>query len=199
MVRRLCFYFFSISDSGETRIAHNKGALVAARILGATGRKMVSECQEEGELALPDGRTVTYNTSTITYDARLGVSLCAFIDAAAGHEPLLNRQIGAMVFCIDFTGTSEVTYCRGGFAKKYSLPPPKDGFLFCPLRTSLSKASLDCLQRISFPKGGLMWALALEHGADLGADWLAKNPPDATWKGKSPTSRRILILSIHRY
>ena len=83
MVRRLCFYFFSISDSGETRIAHNKGARVAARLLQATGRKMVSECQEEGDVVLPDGRTVTYNTSTCTYDDRLGVSLCAFIDAAA--------------------------------------------------------------------------------------------------------------------
>ena len=150
-------------------------------------------------MRLANGLEITYSTVTSTYDAWLGVSLKALIDASDGPEPLLNRQVGALILCIDFTGTSEVTYCRGGFAKKYSLPPPKDGFLFCALSTSLSKASLDCLQRISFPKGGLMWALALEHGADLGADWLAKNPPDATWKGKSPTSRRILILSIHRY
>ncbi len=115
------------------------------------------------------------------------MSLCAFIDAAAGHEPLLKRQIGAMVFCIDFTGTFAVTYCRGGAAKKYSLPPPKDGFLFCPLSTSLSKASLDCLKRISFPKNVLIWALAKYHGEPLGDDWLVKNPPHGSWEGESPS------------
>ena len=52
---------------------------------------------------------------------------------------------------------------------------------------------------ITFPKGGLMWALAHEHGVDLGDDWLAKNPPSAKWKGESPSSERILTLSINRY
>jgi hypothetical protein len=161
---------------------------------------MVSECKEEGEVELSDGRTITYSTATSSYDARCGVTLTFCIDAAKGLEPLLNRQVGALVCCMDFTGTSAVTYCRGGFAKKYSLPPPKDNFLFCPLPTTLSKASLDCLaEGISFPKGALMLGLAREHGVDLGDDWLAKNPPDGIWKGKSPTSQRILTLSIHRY
>ena len=161
---------------------------------------MVSECKEEGEVELSDGRTITYSTVTWTYDAWLGVTLKALIDASDGPEPLLNRQVGALILCIDFTGTSEVTYCRGGFGKTYSLPPPKDNFLFCPLPTTLSKASLDCLaEGIRFPKGGLMWALARENGTPFEDGWLAKNPPDGIWKGKSPSSQRILTLSIHRY
>ena len=160
---------------------------------------MVSECKEEGESELDDGRTVTYSTATSRYDARQGVRLAAYIDAAAGHEPLLNRQVGVLILCIDFTGTSAVTYCRGGLAKKYSLPPPKD-FLFCPLPTTLSKASLDCLaEGIKFPKGALMSALSKYHGKPLGDDWLEKNPHKADWSGESPSSELVLTLSIHRY
>ena len=194
-------YFSSISDSGTGRITHNNGGQVVARILKATGRKMVSECKEEEELVLSDGRTVTYTTATSSYDARQGVRLAAYIDAAAGNEPLLNRQVGALIFCIEFTGTSTVTYVRGGHGKALSLPPPKDNFLFCPLTTNLSKASLDCLAaEPHFPKGLLMWALAREHGKSLGDDWLLKNPPRSDWSGESRSSlQRILILSIHRY
>ena len=190
----------SISDSGEARIEHNKGGLRIASLLQATGRKMVSECKEEGDLVLPDGRNITYTTATSSYDTRKGVGFVVRIDAAEDDEPLLNRQVGAIIFAIDFTGIPTVTYVRGGRGKALSLPPPQDNFLFCAMSSNLSKASLDCLAAgISYPKGGLMLGLARECGVDLGDDWLAKNPPDATWKGKSPTSRRILILSIHRY
>ena len=189
----------SISDSGKDRVKHNYGGGLVARILRATGRKMVSECKEEGELELSDGRTVTYSTATSTYDAKGRVTLKALIDAAGGDEPLLTRQVGVVIFCFDFTGFSTVTYARAGW-NEISLPPPKDNFLFCAMTTNLSNASLQCLaEGIQFPKGGLMFALAHEHGRSLGGDWLAKNPPDRKWKGKSPTSRRILILSIHRY
>ena len=180
----------SISDSGKHRIKHNTGGRRIASLLRATGRKMVSESKEEGEIVLPDGRTITYTTATSSYDARNGVRLTVCIDAAEGHEPLLNRQVGAIVIALDFTGTSTVTYVRGGRGKALSLPPPKDNFLFCALPSTLSKASLDCLaEGISYPKGGLMLGLALENGTSLGDDWLAKNPPDGTWKGESPTSR----------
>ena len=190
----------SISDSGKHRIKHNTGGRRIASLLRATGRKMVSESKEEGEIVLPDGRTITYTTATSSYDARNGVRLTVCIDAAEGHEPLLNRQVGAIVIALDFTGTSTVTYVRGGHGKALSLPPPKDNFLFCPLPTTLSKASLDCLaEGISYPKGGLMLGLALENGTSLGDDWLAKNPPSAKWKGESPSSERILTLSINRY
>ena len=189
----------SISDSGKDRVKHNNGGLVVARILRATGRKMVSECKEEGETELSDGRTVTYSTTTSSYDAKGCVTLKACIDAAGGHQSLLNRQVGVLIFCFDFTGVSTITYAKAGW-NEISLPPPKKGFLFCAMTTNLSNASLQCLANsIQFPKGGLMWALAREYGSSLGDDWLAKNPPDHKWKGKSPTSRRILILSIHRY
>ena len=179
----------SISDSGEGRIKHNKGGRLAARILQALAENTVSEAKEEGLLRLLNGLEITYSTATSTYDAWLGVTLKALIDASDGPEPLLNRQVGALILCIDFTGTSEVTYTRAFGTKKYSLPPPKDGFLFCPLRTSLSKASLDCLAAgITFPKGGLMLGLAREHGVDLGDDWLAKNPPRSDWSGESRSS-----------
>ena len=178
---------------------HNKGGREAARILQALGENTVSEAQEEGLVRLASGLEITYSTVTITYDDTRGVTFNAYIDAAAGHEPLLNRQVGVLILCIDFTGTSAVTYCRGGLAKKYSLPPPKD-FLLCPLPTTLSKASLDCLaEGIRFPKGGLMWALARENGTPFEDGWLAKNPPDGKWKGESPSSRPILIRSIYRY
>ena len=194
----MSFYFLSISDSGKERIKHNSGGRLAARILRALG-DTVSEAKEEGLVRLANGLLIAYSTVTFTY-SRLGVSFKALIDCSDGPEPLLNRQVGALVCCMDFTGTSAVTYSRGGFAKKYSLPPPKGNFLFCPLPLTLSKASLDCLaEGISFPRGGLMWALARENGTPFEDGWLAKNPPDGLWKGKSPTSQRILTLSIHRY
>ena len=161
---------------------------------------MVSECKEEGELKLSDGRTVTYSTATQSYTTSHGVSLQTRIDAAGGDEPLLTRQVGVVIFCLDFTGVSAVTYARSRGWNEISLPPPKEDFLFYAMSTNLSNASLQCLAKgIKFPKGGLMFALAHEHGRSLGDDWLAKNPPDGTWKGESPTSRRILTLSIHRY
>ena len=194
----MCLFFSSISDSGEGRITHSKGGIRVARLLQALAEITVSETKEEGLLQLFNGLKLTYTTVTHSYDGE--VTLKALIDAAAGHEPLLNRQVGAVIFCLEFTGVSSVTYRRGDHRNTLSLAPPKGGFLFCPVPTTLSKASLDCLaEGIKFPKGALMLGLAREHGVDLGADWLAKNPPDATWKGKSPTSRRILILSIHRY
>ena len=178
----------SISDSGKERVTHNRGGRLAARLLQALGENTVSEAQEEGLVRLANGLKITYSTVTASYDAHHGVSFKALIDAADGPEPLLNRHVGALILCIDFTGTSEVTYCRGGFAKTYSLPPPKDNFLFCPISTNLSKASLDCLAAgITSPKGGLMLGLAREHGVDLGDDWLAKNPPTAQWTGESPS------------
>ena len=161
---------------------------------------MVSECKEEGESELDDGRTVTYSTATSRYDARQGVRLAAYIDAAAGHEPLLNRHVGALIFAIDFTGTFTVNYVRGGHGKALSLPPPKDNFLFCPLSTDLSKASLDCLAtELHLPKNALMWGLAKYHGRSLGDDWLRNNPPPSSWTGETSSSERILTLSIHRY
>ena len=191
-------FFSSISDSGEGRITHSKGGIRVARLLQALAEITVSETKEEGLLQLFNGLKLTYTTVTHSYDGE--VTLKALIDAAAGHEPLLNRQVGAIIFAIDFTGIPTVTYVRGGRGKALSLPPPQDNFLFCAMTTNLSNASLQCLaEGIQFPKGGLMFALAHEHGRSLGGDWLAKNPPDRKWKGKSPTSRRILILSIHRY
>lgn len=191
-------YFSSISDSGENRITHNYGGGEVARLLGATGRKMVSECKEEGEEELPDGRTVTYTTATCTYDAHHGLNLSVYIDAAGGHEALLNSQVGAIIICFDFTGTNIVNYTRG--SKTLSLPPPKDGLLFCALSSKMSRASLQCLaDRIRFPKEILMLGLASELGKSLGDDWLLKNPAHGNWEGKSPSSQRILTLSIHRY
>ena len=151
-------------------------------------------------MRLANGLKITYSTVTASYDAHHGVSFKALIDAADGPEPLLNRHVGALILCIDFTGTSTVTYRRGGLGKALSLAPPPEGFLFCPVPTTLSKASLDCLAAgIHFPKGTLMLGLAHSLGKSLGDDWLLKNPPDAHWKGKSPSSQRILTLSIHRY
>ena len=194
----MCLYFSSISDSGEGRITHNSGGRLAARLLQALAEITVSETKEEGLLQLFNGLKLTYTTVTHSYDGE--VTLKALIDAAAGHEPLLNRQVGAVIFCLEFTGVSSVTYRRGDHRNTLFLDPPKDDFLYCPISTNLSKASLDCLAAgITFPKGGLMWALAHEHGVDLGDDWLAKNPPSAKWKGESPSSERILTLSINRY
>ena len=194
----MCSYFLSISDSGKGRIKHNTGGRLAARLLQALAENTVSEATEEGLVRLASGLDLTYTTATCTYND--GVSLRACIDAAGGEEPLLSRQVGVVIFCFDFTGTNIVTYRRGGRAKEYySLPPPKDDFLFCPIRTDLSKASLDCLKFIDFPKSWLIWALARENGTPFEDGWLAKNPPDGLWKGKSPTSQRILTLSIHRY
>ena len=188
----------SISDSGKDRIKHNKGGRLAAHLLQALGENTVSEAQEEGLLRLANGLKITYSTVTCTYNDQ--VSLRAYIDAAGGEEPLLSRQVGVVICCIDFTGTTSVTYTRG--SNTLSLAPPKGGFLFCPLPTALSKASLDCLANpggIKFPKGGLMWALARENSVKLGDDWLEKNAPYSTWKGESPSSQRILALLIHRY
>ena len=163
---------------------HNRGGRFAAQLLQALGENTVSEAKEEGLVRLASGLEITYSTVTVSYDDTRGVTFCALIDAAAGHEPLLNRQVGALIFCIEFTCTSTVTYVRGGHGKALSLPPPKDNFLFCAMTTNLSKASLDCLAaEPHFPKGALMLALAREHGVDLGDDWLVKNPPDAKWKG----------------
>jgi len=197
----LCSYFMSISDSGKHRIKHNTGGRRIASLLRATGRKMVSESKEEGEIVLPDGRTITYTTATSSYDARNGVRLTVCIDAAEGHEPLLNRQVGAIVIALDFTGTSTVTYVRGGHGKALSLPPPKDNFLFCPLPTTLSKASLDCLaEGITCPKNALMRALAIECGTPFDDGWLEKNRPRSDWSGETPSSlQRMLTLSIYRY
>ena len=161
---------------------------------------MVSECKEEGEVELSDGRTITYSTATSSYDARKGVRLTACIDAADGLEALLNRQVGVFIFCFDFTGVSAVKYRRGPFAEELSLAPPKDGLLFCSMSTNLSDASLQCLANgIHYPKGALFWALAKYHGMILSDDWLEKNPPLAYWSGESPSSQRILKLSVHRY
>ena len=184
----MCLYFLSISDSGEGRITHNKGGREAARILQALGENTVSEAKEEGLVRLASGLEITYSTVTVSYDDTRGVTFCALIDAAAGHEPLLNRQVGVVILCFDFTGTNIVTYRRGGHAKEYySLPPPKDGFLYCPMSTNLSKASLDCLKAgIHFPKSALIWALSKYHGKPLGDDWLVKNPPHGSWEGESP-------------
>ena len=177
---------------------HNNGGRLAARLLQALG-DTVSEAKEEGLVRLANGLKATYSTVTVTYDDTHSTYFCALIDAADGPEPLLNRQVGALVFCIDFTGTSAVTYKRGS-GETISLAPPPEGFLFCPVPTTLSKASLDCLANgIHFPKGALMWALSIELGKPLGDDWLLKNQPFSTWKGKSPSSQRILTLSIHRY
>ena len=104
----------SISDSGTGRITHNNGGRLAARLLRATGRKFVSECKEEGETELSDGRTITYTTVTASYHTNNGdILFKALIDAAGGLEPLLNRQVGVLVLCMDFTGTTAVTYKRG--------------------------------------------------------------------------------------
>ena len=177
----------SISDSGKGRIIHNRGGRLAARILQALGENTVSEAKEEGLVRLASGLELTYSTVTTTYNGE--VVFKALIDAADGPEPLLNRQVGALIFCIDFTGTSEITYSRANSSKTYSLPPPKDGILFCALSTNLLKASLDCLaDRINFPKSWLMWALAREHGRSLGDDWLVKNPPRSDWSGESRSS-----------
>ena len=193
----MCSYFLSISDSGKGRIKHNTGGRLAARLLQALAEITVSETKEEGLLQLFNGLKLTYTTVTHSYDGE--VTLKALIDAAAGHEPLLNRQVGVVIFCFDFTGVSAVTYCRGGSAKKYSLPPPKD-FLFCPLPTTLSKASLDCLAKgIHLPQNALIWAVSKYHGKPLGDDWLRNNPPPSSWTGETPSSERILTLSIHRY
>ena len=178
---------------------HNRGGRFAAQLLQALGENTVSEAKEEGLVRLASGLEITYSTVTVSYDDTRGVTFCALIDAAAGHEPLLNRQVGVVIFCFDFTGVSAVTYCRGGSAKKYSLPPPKD-FLFCPLPTTLSKASLDCLAKgIHLPQNALIWAVSKYHGKPLGDDWLRNNPPPSSWTGETPSSERILTLSIHRY
>ena len=190
----------SISDTGPTRPIHQKGGLLAARLLQALAENTVSEGKEEGLVQLANGLKLTYTTVTASYDDNRGVSFCAFIDAADGPEPLLNRHVGALILCIDFTGTTTVTYRRGDRSNTLSLPPPKEGYLFCALGTNLSKASLDCLEAaITYPKSFLMWALAKYHGRSLGDDWLEKNPPSAKWTGESPSSQRILILSIYRY
>ena len=100
---------------------------------------------------------------------------------------------------MDFTGTSAVKYKRGR-GETISLAPPPEGFLFCPVPTTLSKASLDCLANgIHFPKGALMWALSIELGKPLGDDWLLKNQPFSTWTGEPSSSELVLTLSIHRY
>ena len=197
----LCLFFSSISDSGETRIVHNSGGLFAARILQALAEDTVSEAKEEGLLQLANGLKITYSTVTASYSTVTNdVRFQAYIDAAEGHEALLNRQVGVLILCIDFTGTTTVTYRRGDRSNTLSLPPPKEGYLFCALGTNLSKASLDCLEAaITYPKSFLMWALAKYHGRSLGDDWLEKNPPSAKWTGESPSSQRILTLSIHRY
>ena len=151
-------------------------------------------------MRLANGFEITYSTVTASYDARDGVRFTVCIDAAEGPEPLLNRQVGALILCIDFTGISTVTYDRGGHGKALSLPPPKDDFLYCAMSTNLSKASLDCLAAGKrFPKNALMWGLAKYHGRSLGDDWLEKNPPDGHWTGKSSSLQCILTLSIHRY
>ena len=161
---------------------------------------MVSECKEEGEVELSDGRTITYSTATSSYDARKGVRLTACIDAADGLEALLNRQVGVFIFCFDFTGVSAVKYRRGPFAEELSLAPPKDGLLFCSMSTNLSDASLQCLaEGISFPKNALMWGLACEHGRSLGDNWLVENPPLSTWTGEPSSSELVLTISIYRY
>ena len=48
---------------------------------------MVSECKEEGDLVLPDGRNITYTTATSSYDTRKGVGFVVRIDAAEDDEP----------------------------------------------------------------------------------------------------------------
>jgi hypothetical protein len=190
----------SISDSGKERIVHNRGGRLAARILQALGENTVSEAKEEGLVQLANGLELTYSTVTASYDDRRGVGFKACIDAADGRTPLLSRQVGALILCIDFTGTPAVTYRRSPTSKLVSLPPPKEGVLFCPVSTSLSNASLQCLANgIDVPKGALMWAVARENGTPFEDGWLAKNPPLSIWKGESSSSQRILTLSIHRY
>ena len=189
----------SISDSGKERVKHNSGGRLAARLLQALGENTVSEAQEEGLVRLANGLKITYSTVTASYTDDHGVTFRAYIDASHGPESLLNRQVGALVCCMDFTGTSAVKYKRGR-GETISLAPPPEGFLFCPVPTTLSKASLDCLAKgVKFPKGALMLGLAREHGVDLGDDWLAKNPPHGSWEGESPSSELVLILSIYRY
>ena len=112
----------SISDSGPTRPIHQKGGLLAARILQALAINTVSECKEEGLVRLANGLEVTYASVTFTYDAHQGVTFIALIDAAEGREPLLNRQVGAVIFCIDFTGTTTVRYTRGRRPGRNHLP-----------------------------------------------------------------------------
>ena len=192
-------YFLSISDSGKGRIIHNRGGRLAARSLQALGENTVSEAKEEGLVRLLNGLVITYSTVTSTYDDKGGVTFRALIDAADGPEPLLNRHVGALILCIDFTGTTDVTYTRGT-GKTISLSAPKEGVLFCPISTHMSYESLQCVAKgIKFPKEVLMLALAIENGKSLGDDWLVKNPPHGNWKGESPSLQCILTLSIRRY